>query len=444
MPVYPITLASWTDRQLHKGDAEGCLEFLAEINKLASANSAGDYIADTFEWGNARPITERIQQLSAQQFATPPVPLTEDEQNTLLRCIPLEDRINKEHKRVTTACSPLKTFIDNHLSTDLAIMVEDITTDTSIPVYKQVRSALKLIKNSCLGTPSETRDMLMQKFKMGTARTPAEVVTALDNIAIIQKQLKIHHATVNATEDEVATTLARTRNPAAPAVMKTCQEPPKRQELVAKLDSILDRSSPSISAIISKIEGCRDAAWDTIVAQVRNMAERHAAQDRQKAQSGPSPVAAPTRSSSAMAAATANASAQPFYAPIRQSTSAPSLSQGYAPAPQYAYPQQQQPQVSWQSTTEAPRRTYTTAATRPCTSEWLETNNCCRYELEHQRACIYYHPRKHQVTSANTTPRVSIGPVGYAASAWQDQDQHTPPDRTPSPVAKKGRPSTPG
>ena len=443
MPVRPITLEPWTDRRLQKGDAEGCLEFLAEIRKIASSKSAGPYIADDFEWGDKTRISARIQELMNQQLNAIPgtEPLTEAEGRELDQCIKLEGRINSEQDRVTTACAPLKTFIDNHLSTDMATMVEEITTDTAMPIYKQVRDALAIIKNSCLGTPTETRDTLMQKFKMGTARTPADVVTALDNIAIIRKQLKIHHETVIATVNEAATASLRARNPAAPPVMKTCQEPPDRQELISKLDTILDRSSPPISAIIVKFESHREATWDIIVAQLRSVAERHAAQDRQKMQAGPSPVAAPSHSSSnrattSIAAATVSASSVSHtYAAAQPPAYA------YAPPPVYGATQPSAP--AWQ-----PQARPYSSAGRPCQSRWLDQHNCCQYELENRRPCIFAHPHK-RVTFGDTASRSLTGPssapqtMGYAAATWQDEE-HTPPARSPSPTPKKGRPSTPG
>lgn len=286
MPIRPIFIQSWTGRKLRKGDAISCLELLQQVKRLVAANSAGSYLKADFDWGDLEQIRALIGPLEAaahafyarQEGAQRP---SESKTKDLQELRQIEKRLMQLHAEVTRSCNPLKIFLDDHIDSALQHVIDHVSTDTDMPIHKQVRMSMGLIADKCLGDPVSTRKMLVDRFKMGTATTAADVVTALDNMGIIRDQLQVHYDTVSNAVDEAATIRARTFNEDAEEVYGECQPPPTRQEMITFLQDTLDVKSPEIGSIVAKFYELQDHDWDQLVPVLKTMAEKMAgASDR--------------------------------------------------------------------------------------------------------------------------------------------------------------------
>jgi hypothetical protein len=161
------------------------------------------------------------------------------------------------HAEVTRALNP------DHIDTALQHDLNAVSTNTEMPIYQQVREAVKIIGSKCLADPVTTRTRLVNRLQMGTAST-----AAVD-------QMQVHYETVTTTVDEAATNRAREYDEDADLVYQQCQPPPTRQERLTYLQDTLDLKSAEISTILNKFFELKNTEreWDNIMKELKPMAE---------------------------------------------------------------------------------------------------------------------------------------------------------------------------
>ena len=260
--------------KLVNGDPEGFLSFNDETKRLYSDYGAGPHMSPGYEWGDLNAIrttVDKLQQRDTDYYEKKPgaEPLTNAEIKYLDRKIALAKTVKDEQKEVKAACGPIKIFIiDDHIDTDLVAAVRKFSIDSTIPIYEQIHRTLKIIAEKCLVEAANTRAALYNKFDMGLASTPAQVVIAMNNFGIIKQQMETHYDTVTSTVDQVKTTLARRHNPDSADVIKTCPAVLTREELVTMLRKVIDPSSSTNSVILCEFNRVRNNSWDTIVTTI--------------------------------------------------------------------------------------------------------------------------------------------------------------------------------
>ena len=210
MSIHAFKAKSWTSRVLVKGDSIGCLEVLEELNRLTAAHMAGQFLAPNFAMYDPVATHAEITELLSHNE------LTQQESNRLTHLLAVQNNITGQETAIRLACAPRKTFIDSHIDAGLESLIRHIASRTDIPVYRQVRECRDLIAQACLGTPTDVRARLIKRFKMGKARSAAEVIVALDNFDVVIKQINTHYETVLNTVDEARTNAARRVDPNAP------------------------------------------------------------------------------------------------------------------------------------------------------------------------------------------------------------------------------------
>jgi hypothetical protein len=239
MPIKAFAIGNWTtQKKLQKGDAEAGLEFEEHINRLIIQHGAKEFLDDSYVGESPHDIRAEIMRLEKRerdyhQHTPGSTPLTDSEAGYLGRQISKLSTLTRENTSMTRACGPIKEFIDTHIDHLLTNDIKAVATDIQIQLYEQIRRCRAIIQSKCCGDPTTTREMLMRRFEMGTAQSPDEVMTALDNIGILQEQLTAHHRAVTRSIDEEATATARQTLPwpalgPPPPIFKECLPPPRR------------------------------------------------------------------------------------------------------------------------------------------------------------------------------------------------------------------------
>lgn len=275
MPIQVMSTGKWpTNRRLAEGDSEGFLDFLQEVRKLIVRYGAVDFLEPLFGIRDLRSVRDEIK-VFMQTFAALPetFPRTE-EQMCLQNLLLLEQSILSTRQAAYAACRPVMEFIVNHIDDGLRIMIDGISADLSIPVYKLVRLSMDLIASVCFGDADDVRELLMDNLTMGGAKTGGEVVHALNNISIVRQQMQLHYDFVVGTVNAVATAAAKAKNPDACPIMNTCPEIPDDDVFIQKLGAVLDRNSNQIRPFVRAFDDLEPRSWNNVVRTLRPLAVR--------------------------------------------------------------------------------------------------------------------------------------------------------------------------
>ena len=175
-------------------------------------------------------------------------------------------------------CKGLYDWFEDQLGPSWDAQKKSIADNNStLTVYEQLQRLKQYVSTLGLGKASLVSAELMRRLQaLPTADDPMEVNARLEKIEEIVALMELHHATVLATVDEVATAAAIAQLPpegvdvVLPVVYHTCPDIPTRDVLYNLLSSLVTQTLANqlVTQQLYNLEAVR-ASWDVITKTVK-------------------------------------------------------------------------------------------------------------------------------------------------------------------------------